>query len=69
MKVCLGPVAPARAAAWTGWTREIIGEMPTRPRSADKLPAQVLDGNDRHVEAWEERTRLDQSWPIALAVH
>ena len=57
MKVCVGPVAPTSAEAWISWARDMISEMSTRPRSTDKLPAQVLDDVARYVDSWAGRAR------------
>jgi len=57
MKVSVGPVAPTSAEAWISWARDMICEMRTRPRSTDKLPAQVLDDVGRYVDSWAGRAR------------
>ena len=53
--VCVGPVAPTSAAAWTRWAREMIRLL--RRESVVKLPVQVLDDVAAYVESWSEANR------------
>ena len=55
MKLCVGPVPPTSAEAWTGWARAVIGDLRRQP--ALKLPGEVLDDLASYVESWAGANR------------
>lgn len=66
MKVCVGPVPPTSAEAWTRWAREMIADLQGQPESLIKLPTHVLDDVAAYVECWADQSRCsdDVRWHI-----
>ena len=66
MKLCIGPVAPTSAGAWSHWAREMIADLRRQSESAVKLPAQVLDDVTAYVECWAGQSRRGEvfQWQV-----
>ena len=58
MRLDVGPVEPASAAAWIQWADETLAALRQRSGTgAASLPAEVLDELRRYVEQWKPKAR------------
>lgn len=58
MRLDVGPVAPASAAAWIDWAEEVFGELRNEPPTRVSLPAAVFDDIGGLLEQWMPRARI-----------
>ena len=52
MRLEVGPVEPASAAAWLEWADEILGELRRGAETGTPLSAEVVDDLRHHLEQW-----------------
>ena len=57
MKLEVGPVEPASAAAWIQWADEILGGVRRRSDTGTPLSAEVADDVRHYLEQWKPETR------------
>ena len=61
MRLDVGPVEPASAAAWFEWADETLAELRLRPGTGASLAAEVLDELRHYVEQWNPEARAMHS--------
>ena len=57
MRLDIGPVEPASAAAWIDWADEVLGKLRNEPPTRVSLPAAMFDDIGGYLEQWMPRTR------------
>lgn len=57
----VGPVEPASAAAWLQWADETCGGLRPQSPAQARLPAEVVQDVRRYLEQWKTRAQSSES--------